>query len=52
MRTLWAVIIAGLVLLASATGAVTVAGDIGPGQNGAVPLAIQIAGDIGPGQNG
>ena len=52
MRTIVASIIVALVLFVGAAGAIAVAGDIGPGENGALPAGLLQAGDIGPGENG
>ncbi len=50
MRTvIVAVVLAALLgLIGSLT--VRVAGDVGPGENGAAP-ALRLAGDVGPGEN-
>lgn len=51
MRAIYAAVLLALLLALVGAGAVQVAGDIGPGQNGSVPTFTHVAGDIGPGQN-
>lgn len=52
MRMILAGLVLVLVLSFSAAGAVTVAGDVGPDQNGSLPATFLHAGDIGPDGNG
>lgn len=52
MRMILAGLVFALVLGMSAAGAIVVAGDIGPGENGSLPWTSLHAGDIGPGENG